>query len=58
MPPRHPRTLLLYAQDNRGLGHITRALTIAGRVLETYPDLVAYIATKSALGGFTLPERC
>jgi len=54
-----PRTLLLYAQDNRGLGHVTRALTIAGRVLQAYPDLVAYIATKSALGGsVTLPERC
>src|ERR1700758_268502 len=53
------RTVLLYAQDNRGLGHVTRALTIARHVLAAYPDCVAYIATKSALAGdMTLPERC
>jgi len=53
------RTLLLYAQDSRGLGHITRALTIARRILAAYPTSVAYIATKSPVASnFTLPERC
>ena len=53
------RTLLLYAQDNQGLGHVTRALTLARRILAAYPRCVAYIATKSPLtSNFTLPERC
>jgi predicted glycosyltransferase len=53
------RTLLLYAQDNRGLGHINRTLTIARHILSAYPTLVAYIATKSPIGSlFTLPKRC
>src|SRR5687767_8550768 len=57
--PVRTRTILLYAQDNRGLGHINRTLTIARHILAAYPTCVAYIATKSSLaGGFTLPERC
>jgi predicted glycosyltransferase len=53
------RTLLFYAQDNRGLGHINRTLTIARRVLAAHPDAIAYIATKSSIpANFTLPERC
>src|SRR3989442_12739128 len=52
------RTLLLYAQDNKGLGHVTRTLTIARHILARHPNCVAYIATKSPLAGFTLPERC
>ncbi len=41
------------------MGHITRTLTIARRVLAAYPTFVAYIATKSPLAAnFTLPERC
>src|SRR6266540_787959 len=57
--PTKIRTLLLYAQDNRGLGHINRTLTIARHLLAAYPDLVAYIATKSPIGSlFTLPKRC
>jgi predicted glycosyltransferase len=53
------RTLLLYAQDTRGLGHINRSLTIARHILAAYPDFVAYLATKSPIAGnFTLPERC
>jgi len=53
------RTILLYAQDTRGLGHINRTLTIARHVLAAHPDLVAYIATKSRItSNFTLPERC
>ena len=53
------RTLLLYAQDTRGLGHINRTLTIAQHLLAAHPDLVAYIATKSRLtNNFILPRRC
>ena len=61
MPAARPvrnRTLLLYAQDNQGLGHVTRTLTLARHVLARHPDCIAYIATKSPLAGFTLPERC
>src|SRR6059058_644945 len=57
-PSTQLRTLLLYAQDNLGLGHITRTLTIARHLLARHPNCVAYIATKSPLAGFTLPERC
>lgn len=59
-PYRSPqvRTLLLYAQDTQGLGHVTRTLTIARHILSRHPNCIAYIATKSPLGGFTLPERC
>jgi predicted glycosyltransferase len=60
-PIRSPgiRTLLLYAQDRQGLGHITRSLTIARHLLGRYPNAVVYLATKSGLAGhFTLPERC
>jgi len=57
--PPSTRTLLLYAQDSRGLGHINRPLAIAQQILATYPNLVAYIATKSPItSNFTLPERC
>src|SRR5207248_6710459 len=52
------RTLLMYAQDNQGLGHVTRTLTLARHVLARHSNCVAYIATKSPLAGFTLPERC
>ena len=56
--PTRVRTVLLYAQDNKGLGHVTRTLTVARHILERHPHCVAYIATKSPLSGFTLPERC
>src|SRR5947199_10447376 len=56
--PTQVRTLLLYAQDDKGLGHVNRTLTIARHLLAAYPNCVAYIATKSPLAGFTLPERC
>src|SRR2546421_11542100 len=53
------RTLLLYAQDHKGLGHITRTLTIARHVLAAYPSAVAYLATESPITrDFALPERC
>jgi predicted glycosyltransferase len=57
--PAFARTLLLYAQDHEGLGHVTRTLTIARHVLARYPESVAYVATKSAVSrNFPLPERC
>jgi predicted glycosyltransferase len=53
------RTLLLYAQDHKGLGHITRTLTIARHLLAAHPDAVAYVATESPITrDFVLPERC
>src|SRR2546428_7915600 len=53
------RTMLLYAQDHRGMGHINRTLTIVRDVLAAHPDLVAYIATKSPIPDlFALPPRC
>src|SRR5262249_2309164 len=36
-----------YSQDTRGLGHITRTLTIANHVLSRYPNVVAYVVTRS-----------
>src|SRR6266699_615761 len=54
----HTPTVLLYAQDHQGLGHITRTLAIARRVLAAYPTFVAYIATKSPVAAnFTLPDH-
>ena len=53
------RTVLLYAQDHQGLGHVTRTLTIARRLLAAFPDCLAYVATKSPVAShFTLPEGC
>ena len=43
------RTLLLYAQDTHGLGHITRTLTIARHVLETFSNCVAYVVSRSKI---------
>jgi predicted glycosyltransferase len=52
-------TLLLYAQDSKGMGHVTRAQTIAGHLLAAYPNSVAFIATESpVVEGVPLPERC
>src|SRR6266545_107565 len=53
------RTMLLYAQDNRGMGHINRTLTIARHLLAAHPDFIAYIATKSPITSlWALPARC
>jgi predicted glycosyltransferase len=58
-PRRAAHTCLLYAQDSKGVGHITRTLTIARHLLGAYPNTVAYIATESPITGeFELPERC
>src|ERR1043166_1458383 len=53
------RTVLMYAQDHKGMGHISRALTIARHVLPPHPTAVAYIATESPIASnFVLPDRC
>src|SRR5207245_4701401 len=57
-PSTQLRTLLLYAQDNQGLGQTARTVTIARLLLARHPNCVAYTATRSPLAGFTLPERC
>ena len=58
-PTVRSRTLLMYAQDHRGLGHINRTLIIARHLLPAHPNAVAYIATESPIAStFTLPERC
>ena len=53
------RTVLFYAQDTRGLGHITRTLTIANHVLETFSNCVAYVVTRSKVARDSFwPHRC
>ena len=53
------RTVLLYAQDHQGMGHVTRTLTIARHLLAAFPACLAYIATRSPVAShFTLPDRC
>jgi len=53
------RTVLLYSQDTRGLGHITRTLTIANHVLETFPNCVAYVVSRSKVAReLVWPHRC
>jgi len=53
------RTLLMYAQDGKGMGHIARTTTIARHLLAVNPDLVVYITTESpVIGEFPLPDRC
>jgi predicted glycosyltransferase len=52
-------TILLYAQDSKGMGHVTRNLTIARHLLAAYPNAVAFIATESPIvDDHILPERC
>jgi predicted glycosyltransferase len=43
-----PETILMYAQDNRGLGHIRRTTTIARAVLGARPHVAVMLASKSA----------
>ena len=51
--------ILLYAQDNKGLGHINRTLIIVRHILAAHQNMVAYIVSKSPIStNFTLPERC
>src|SRR5438034_3026634 len=53
------RTVLLYAQDSKGMAHIPRTLTIARHLLAAYSDAVGYSTTESPIAGdFALPERC
>jgi predicted glycosyltransferase len=41
-------TILMYAQDNRGLGHIRRTTTIARALLNARPHAAVMLASKSA----------
>lgn len=59
--PKSPdvRRVLLYAQDSKGMGHVTRTLTIARHLLAAYPNAHAYIATESPITSeLSLPRRC
>ncbi len=50
---------LLYAQDSKGMGHITRSLTIAQHLLEAYPKSIAYIVSESPMiDEMQLPTMC
>jgi predicted glycosyltransferase len=52
-------TVLLYAQDNKGLGHINRTLTLARHILDAHQQATAVIVTKSPIASiFTVPDRC
>ena len=42
-----PITVLIYAQDSTGLGHVRRCATIAKALLERRPDTAVVLATKS-----------
>jgi predicted glycosyltransferase len=53
------RTVLLYAQDGKGMGHITRSLTIARHLIRTYANLSARLVTESPLlDELPLPHGC
>jgi len=57
--PDQVRTILLYAQDRKGLGHINRTLTIARHLLAADTGAVALIVTKSPVPAiFSVPECC
>ena len=50
---------LLYAQDAKGMGHITRSLTIAQHLLEANRNSIAYIVSESPMiDELPLPTRC
>ena len=52
-------TFLLYAQDARGMGHITRSLTIVRHLLEAYQNSAAYIVSESPMiNELPLPRGC
>src|SRR5206468_11974538 len=52
-------TILLYAQDGKGMGHITRSLTISRHLLRAYPNLAARLLTETPLlDGLPLPNGC
>src|SRR5438552_16839276 len=52
------RTFLMYAQDAKGMGHITRTTTIAKHLLSAHPTSVASITTESpTIAQYSLPQR-
>jgi predicted glycosyltransferase len=53
-----PLKIFIYAQDNRGLGHIKRCTTLARTLLERRPDAAVLLASKSSWPGrLSLGER-
>ena len=49
----------MYAQDGKGMGHVTRSLTIARHLLGTHPNFAATIVTESPLlEELPLPKGC
>lgn len=53
------RTVLLYVQDARGLGHLSRGVTIARHILAAYPDTVVFMASRSPiLHNIAVPAHC
>lgn len=53
-----PTTILMYAQDTKGLGHIRRSITIARSLLELRDDVAVLLATRSSWpGAFELGPR-
>lgn len=52
--------LLFYCQDSAGLGHVRRAVTLATRLLQVFPQAEALILMRGAAthGLFALPPRC
>jgi len=52
-------SVLVYAQDTRGLGHITRTLTITQHLLDAHENCIGYIVTRSKFAhNYPLPPRC
>jgi predicted glycosyltransferase len=53
-----PLKIFIYAQDNRGLGHIRRCTTLARALLRRRPDAAVLLASKSRWPGtLSLGER-
>jgi predicted glycosyltransferase len=56
---KHPKVVLLYAEDQSGLGHINITVTLARKMVELYDHVMAVIATGATVGdAFDLPPRC
>jgi predicted glycosyltransferase len=52
-------TILFYAEDIRGLGHVSRCLAVARRVLQLRENVTALMVTGSRVPDvFVLPPRC
>ncbi len=59
MPRRDPATVVFYAQDSRGLGHINRTLAVAQRMVAANEHVNAVLVTDSRMPDvFSWPPRC